>query len=90
MDVNEKFINKCKELVADYTNQIDTTDKTNPLKPEDVFVSWSSKTLQNNKALLGTPISNGMYYEVTHNGDKNELYFVSYKKVENIKHDFKA
>lgn len=27
----------------------------------------------------------GMYYELTYNGDKNELYFDAYKKWENIK-----
>ena len=40
---------------------------------------WSCKTLQNNKALLSTNISDGMYYECTYNGDKNELYFDAYK-----------
>ena len=59
-----------------------TTDKKQITK-DDVFVVWSCKTLQNNKALLSTNISDGMYYECTYNGDKNELYFDAYKKWEN-------
>ena len=29
-------------------------------------------------------VSDGMYYEITYNGDKNELYFDAYKKWKNI------
>lgn len=35
------------------------------------IVVWFSKTLQNWKALVSTNVSDGMYYEVTYNGDKN-------------------
>lgn len=42
------------------------------------------KTLQNSKALLGTKVSDGMYYEVTYNGDKNECYLDAYKKWQNV------
>lgn len=44
---------------------------------------WFSKTLQNFKALVSTTVSDGMYYEVTYNGDKKELYLDAYKKWEN-------
>ena len=49
-----------------------------------MFVVWSCKTLQNHKALLSTTVSDGMYYELTYNGDKQELYFDAYKKWQNI------
>ena len=48
-----------------------------------MFVVWQCKTLQNNKALLSTTLFDGMYYELTYNGDKKELYFDAYKKFEN-------
>ena len=51
---------------------------------DDVFVVWSCKALQNNKALVSTTVSDGMYYEITHNGDKNETYVDAYKKWENF------
>lgn len=84
---HDAFIEKAKELVSGYTN--DHTDQTDGEKriinPEDVYVVWSVKALQNSKALLSTPLFDGMYYEVTLNGDKSEIYFDAYKKFQNIK-----
>ena len=77
----EKFIVKAKAFVEAYTKEhLDVTDGV----PEfEVFVVWNCKTLQNNKALLSTTLFDGMYYEVTYNGDKDEFYFDAYKKFEN-------
>ncbi len=84
MNIND-FNAKCKELVADYTNEhTDISDGDSRLiTPDDVYVVWYCKTLQNAKALLSTPLPDGMYYEVTLNGDKNEIYFDAYKKFQN-------
>lgn len=82
---NKQFIKKAKELVVNYFNsRSDKTDKFE-ITEDDVFVVWSCKTLQNSKALLSTTVSDGMYYEITLNGDKEEIYFDAYKKWENIK-----
>lgn len=79
MDLQEK----CKQLVVDYYNKrVDATDKKKITK-NDVYVVWFCKTLQNHKALLSTTVSDGMYYEVTFNGDKDEYYLDAYKKWEN-------
>lgn len=43
------------------------------------------KTLQNNKALLSTTLLDGMHYECTYNGDKQELYLDAYKKFDVVK-----
>lgn len=81
---NDEFLKICKAKVAEYFNsQKDKTDKKS-ITVDDVFVVWSCKTLQNNKALLSTTVSDGMYYELTYNGDKNELYFDAYKKWQNV------
>ena len=81
---NENFIEVCKAIVVDYVNEKkDKTDKTEDIELDDVYVVWSCKTLQNNKALLSTTLSDGMYYECTYNGDKKELYMDAYKKWEN-------
>lgn len=45
------------------------------------------KTLQNHKALLSTTATDGMYYEMTFNGDMNELYMDAYKKWQYIGFD---
>ena len=82
---SQKFIEQCKLLVADYTNENATQPDQKKITYNDVYVVWSTKVLQNNKALLSTPINDGMYYEVTFNGDKHELYFDAYKNVTNKK-----
>lgn len=85
---NQDFIELCKKTVVGYFNsQADSTDKNGKITETDVFVVWLCKTLQNNKALLSTTVSDGMYYEVTYNGDKKEAYVDAYKKWKNFKVD---
>ena len=77
------MMDKAKRLVVEYFN--DKVDKTDQviLTADDVYIVWFSKTLQNWKALVSTNISDGMYYEVTYNGDKKETYLDAYKKWDN-------
>lgn len=77
------MIEKAKQTVVDYFNsRVEKTDGFK-LTVDDIYVVWFCKALQNWKALLSTNISDGMYYELTYNGDKNELYLDAYKKWEN-------
>ena len=79
------MMKRAKELVVNYfNNHVDKTDKKT-ITEDDVFIVWFCKTLQNWKALVSTTISDGMYYEITHNGDKNETYLDAYKKWENVR-----
>lgn len=78
---NEEFIQKCKDLVEEYA--IEHLDKSDEIPEFNVYVVWSCKTLQNSKALLSISLLDGMYYEITMNGDKKEIYFDAYKKFEN-------
>lgn len=78
------FMQLCKETIRDYVNaHLDKTDKT-VIAADDVYIVWFCKTLQNWKALVSTTLTDGMYYELTHNGDKNETYVDAYKKWENF------
>ena len=80
---NNDFEKLCIKKIVEYFNEkVDKTDNFE-LKEEDVFIVWSCKTLQNNKALVSTTVSDGMYYELTYNGDMKELYLDAYKKLEN-------
>ena len=80
---NDKFEKKCKEIVVKYFNsKVEKTDDKQ-ITVDDVYIVWICKTLQNNKALLSTTVSDGMYYEITHNGDKREIYVDAYKKWDN-------
>lgn len=79
---SSEFLDLCKKHVEEYTHtHLDSSDYI----PEEItiYVVWYCKTLQNHKALLSTSLLDGMYYELTYNGDKNELYFDAYKKFEN-------
>ena len=77
---NDDFIKICKSIVVDYFNN-KTPDAV--ITIDEVYIVWSCKTLQNNKALVSTTVPDGMYYEITYNGDKHELYLDAYKKFEN-------
>ena len=77
------MMEKAKQLVVDFFNEeVDKTDGF-VLTIDDVYIVWWSKTLQNWKALVSTTVSDGMYYEVTYNGDKQETYIDAYKKWKN-------
>ena len=80
---NEEFIVKAKNLVENYTKE--HLDKSDNIPPFEVFVVWNAYILGNIKALLSTTLFDGMYYEVTYNKEKNEIYFDAYKKFENRK-----
>lgn len=83
--MNEKdFVKLCKETVAEYVNrQVDKTDGVK-ITEEDVFIVWMVKVLRNSKALVSTTLPDGMYYELTFNGEKQELYVDAYKKWQNF------
>lgn len=78
------FIKLCKELVIGYLNaNLEKTDDTK-ISEDDIYVVWMCKTLQNNKAMVSTTLPDGMYYEITRDGDKKETYLDAYKKWKNV------
>lgn len=80
---NKDFQELCINIVKDYANShLDPSDNIQ-INNEDVYIVWCCKTLQNHKALVSTILHDGMYYEVTYNGNKNEIYLDAYKKFEN-------
>ena len=80
----KKFVALCRETVMKYVNsRLDKADGKRITK-DDVFIVWLCKALRNSKAMASTTLDDGMYYELTYNGEKNELYVDAYKKCENI------
>ena len=73
---------KALKIVRDYI--LAHLDKSEP-EPFffDVFTVWKAKVLQNWKYLISSTLADGMYYELTYNGDKEEWYLDAYKKFEN-------
>lgn len=76
-----KFFEFSKNAVRNYV--INHLDKSDTVPNFEVYIVWYCKTLQNWKALLSTTLSDGMYYEFTLNGDKDEAYLDAYKKWDN-------
>ena len=69
------------KLVSDYIKEhLDKSDKTPDF---EVYIVWKCKILQNWKYLLSSTLPDGMYYELTYDGDKNRWYLDAYKKFEN-------
>ena len=76
-----KFAAQARRLVAQYSNRL---NPDHMIEPDDVYIVWQVKVLQNNKALASTTLKDGMYYELTYDGDKKRCYVDAYKKWENF------
>lgn len=78
-----KYIDKACQLVVEHYNRNFLADNEE-LHISEVYVTTFTKTLQNWKALVATEVANdGLYFEVTYNGDKKETYIDTYSKVSN-------
>lgn len=77
---NDYMLKMARCAVASWYN---THGGPRKIKPEDIYIVWFCKTLQNWKALCSTDIHDGMYYEVTYDGDKDAAYVDAYKKWDN-------
>lgn len=69
------------EIVKIYA--LEHLDKSDGPTDFNVYTVWKAKILQNWKYLLSTTLPDGMYYELTYNGDNNEWYLDAYKKFDN-------
>ena len=68
------------KIVHDYI--IEYLDKSDPEPTFEVFTVWKVKALLNWKYLISSTLSDGMYYELTYNGDQREWYLDVFKQVE--------
>ena len=75
--MDEKVINIVKNYILNHL------DKSDEIPDFSVYTVWKAKVLQNWKYLLSSTLPDGMYYELTYNGDKKEWYLDAYKKFEN-------
>lgn len=75
------MIEKAKMIIYDYVK--DHLDKSGEVPIFEVYIVWQCKALKNWKFLLSTTLSDGMYYELTYNGENKEWYLDAYKKFEN-------
>ena len=73
--------NTAKGLVEEYI--LNHLDKSDGKIKFDVYIVWKCKILQNWKYLISSSLPDGMYYEMTYNGDTKEWYLDAYKKFDN-------
>ena len=73
--------NAALEIVRNYI--LEHLDKSDPVPDFEVYTVWKCKALQNWKYLISSTLCDGMYYELTCNGDRQEWYLDAYKKFDN-------
>ena len=78
-----KMDNRAIEIVTNYI--MEHLDNKGMIPDTDftVYTVWKCTKLQNWKYLISSTLFDGMYYELTYNGDKKEWYLDAYKKFEN-------
>ena len=75
--LQEKAINAARTVLFN-----EFSYNANKITPEDMYIVWFCKTLQNWKALVsGVYVKE--YIEVTYNGDRREAYVDVYTKMRN-------
>lgn len=72
---------RAMQIVVDYISE--HLDKSDKVPQFEVYIVLMCKTLQNWKFLISSTLADGMYYELTYNGNKDEWYLDAYKKFEN-------
>lgn len=74
-----------KAIMITYNYIREHLDKSDPqLKsPIEIYTVWKCKILKNWKYLISTNLPDGMYYELTYDGENNCWYLDAYKKFEN-------
>ena len=72
---------RAHDIVHSYIQEY--LDKSDKAEEFETYTVWKCKALQNWKFLISSTLPDGMYYELTFNGDKNEWYLDAYKKFEN-------
>lgn len=70
---NDEFQKKVKESVAEKTG----------LSVDQIYIVWMVKVLQNNKALASTTENDGLYFEVTYDGNNDRAFIDEYIKSSN-------
>lgn len=72
---------RAHDIVHNYIQEY--LDKSDKAVEFATYTVWKCKALQNWKFLISSTLPDGMYYELTFDGDKNEWYLDAYKKFEN-------
>lgn len=80
----DEFLKKAKYVVKEYINKGPEEGYPELITEDQIYIVWFAKVLQNWKALVSTTRPDGLYYELTYNGDKAETYLDVYAKIINV------
>ncbi len=72
---------RAMEIVREYVK--DHLDKSDGEVSFECYIVWKCRVLQNWKYLISTTLIDGMYYELTFDGNKRDWYLDAYKKFDN-------
>jgi len=82
---SEDFTKLCRQNLVDLCNRkMSSMGGKSDFKGSDFYVVWSSKTLQNNKAMMSTDAVAGLYFELTYSGGTKSMYVDVYERRENV------
>lgn len=85
--IADQYLIKAKTLVSEHFNNANTDfvkQRIVNTSPDDFYIVWFAKTLGNWKALVSTDRMNGVYYEVTYDGNRRRTYLDVYVKMSNV------
>ena len=74
---NQEFESRATSIVRNWYNT------HVPMAPTEIYVVWMVKVLRNNKAMISSNLSDGRYFEVTWDGERENFYLDVYSKDEN-------
>lgn len=77
------FTRRARELAVENFNENRDPKRSRPLRVDQVYIVWFAKVLGHWKAIVGSSVARGMLWEVTSNGNKNEAYVDTYRKINN-------
>jgi Family of unknown function (DUF6275) len=81
----DRFLITAKEVVIENFNDHRNPDRSPALTVDSVHIVWYVKVLGNWKAVIASPLARGLLWEVSFNGQKNEIYIDVYSKLNNTK-----
>lgn len=81
----DRLLMDAKRLVVDNYNEHREAARSSPLTMDSVYIVWFAKTLGNWKAIVASPVTRGLLWEVAFNGHRKEAYIDIYKKLNSVK-----
>jgi hypothetical protein len=81
----DRFQMMAKKVVVKNFNEHRNPERSPELTMDGVHIVWFTKVLGNWKAIVASPLTRGLLWEVSYNGVKDEIYLDIYKKLNNVR-----